>query len=108
MAEPDLYIYDEDREDFVPNPELTSREQYGEVGELIGGEIVVLSYEQLQGYSMDLPGGDASGSLYPPGAFYLVSQKRHIAVDGTIRVDVVVEIADDMPGKQYELRVTRQ
>jgi hypothetical protein len=107
MANDDLYVYDDDAEAFVPNPEVPQGDDVGD-SELVGGEVVVLPYDQLAGYFTNQPGGTGSEVLYPPGTFYLVSQNRHISVDGTMRVDVVVEVADDMPGKQYELRVTRQ
>lgn len=101
----ELYVYDPDEERFVPNPDVPVEDE--EQGEMVGGEVIVLPYDQLAGYFTNAPGGNAPGTLYPPGTFYLVSQNRHIAVDGTIRVDVVVEISDNEPGKQYELRVTR-
>jgi hypothetical protein len=104
--EQDLYIFDPAEERFVPNPELTKTDEFGVV-DYVGGETVVLSYDQISGYFTDQAGGDSPGELYPPGTFYLVSQNRHISIDGTIRVDVVVEIVDEFPGKQYELRVTR-
>src|SRR5688500_12366643 len=102
----DLYVYDGSEERYVPNPELTKTDEFGVV-DYVGGETVVLSYDQISGYFTHQPGGDSPGEIYPPGTFYVVEQRRHISVDGTIRVDLVMEIVDDMPGKQYELRVTR-
>lgn len=105
MAE-DTYVFDPAEEKFVPNPEITQKDSFGRL-DIVDGELVVLNYETLTGNYVQNPGGDSPGEIYPPGTVSLVSQTPHIAMDGTIRVDIVLEVVDEEPGQQYELRVTR-